>query len=112
MRMFLTVAASAVLTFLAPAKVWGQFDPTVSLPPVAAKIPYASTAAGYTRNDDYFWLRGKEKREVQRYLQAENAYTTAVMKPTEPLQAQLYDEMLSHIKQTDLGVPYKLGAYY
>jgi len=82
------------------------------VPPVAAKIPHESTAAGYARQDDYFWLRGKEKLEVQHYLQAENDYTAAVMKPTEGLQAQLYDEMLSHIKQTDLAVPYKLGGYY
>lgn len=112
MRTFLTVAAFAVLTVPAPAEVRAQLDPAVSVPPVVAKIPHASTAAGYTRTDDYFWLRGKEKPEVQQYLQAEKAYTTAVMKPTEPLQAQLYGEMLSHIKQTDLGVPYKLGAYY
>ncbi|MBC5829627.1 MAG: S9 family peptidase [Candidatus Eremiobacteraeota bacterium] len=111
MRTLLTLAACAVLA-LVPAKVGAQLDPAVSVPPVAAKIPHESTAAGYTRHDDYFWLRGKEKPEVARYLRAENAYTTAVMKPTESLQAQLYGEMLAHIKQTDLGVPYKLGAYY
>jgi oligopeptidase B len=34
------------------------------------------------------------------------------MKPTEPLQAKLYTEILSHIKQTDENVPYRWGAYY
>ena len=39
------------------------------------------------------------------YLEAENAYTDAVMKPTEALQDTLYKEMLGRIKQTDLAVP-------
>jgi len=94
------------------AAVLAVLDPSAATPPVAAKIPHESTAAGYPRSDDYFWLRGKEKPEVQAYLHAENAYTDAVMKPTQALQAALYSEMLSHIKQTDLGVPYKLGGYY
>jgi oligopeptidase B len=34
------------------------------------------------------------------------------MKPTEPLQAKLYDEILSHIKQTDQNVPYRWGDYF
>ena len=46
------------------------------------------------------------------YLQAENAYAEAVMKPTEGLQKKLYDEMLSHIKQTDVNVPYRQGDYF
>ena len=43
--------------------------------------------------------------EVTTYLEAENAYTDAVMKPTEPLQEALYKEMLGRIKETDLSVP-------
>src|SRR6185369_14519007 len=32
-------------------------------------------------------------------------------KPTEGLQKRLYDEMLSHVKQTDANVPYRNGGY-
>ncbi len=46
-----------------------------------------------------------------RHLEAENAYADALLLPTQELQQQLYDEMLGHIKQTDLSVPYRLGAY-
>ena len=46
------------------------------------------------------------------YLESENAYTDAVMKPTEPLQKKLYDEMLGRIKETDVEVPYKKGDYF
>jgi len=46
------------------------------------------------------------------HLEAENAYTAAVMKPTEGLQDTLYKEILSHIKQTDVNVPYRWGDYF
>jgi oligopeptidase B len=49
---------------------------------------------------------------VKVYLEAENAYTDAVMKPTETLQKKLYDEILSRIKETDVEVPYKEQDYY
>jgi oligopeptidase B len=62
--------------------------------------------------DNYFWLRDKKNPEVKAYLEAENAYTDAVMKPTEGLQKKLYDEMLSRIKETDIEVPYKEGDYF
>jgi len=62
--------------------------------------------------DNYFWLREKTNPAVITHLEAENAYTTAVMKHTEALQEKLYNEILSHIKQTDTNVPYKRGDYY
>ncbi len=34
------------------------------------------------------------------------------MKPTEELQAKLYAEMISHIKETDVSVPFRDGAYF
>jgi oligopeptidase B len=46
-----------------------------------------------------------------RHLEAENAYAESLLRPTEELQQRLYDEMLGHIKQTDLSVPYRLGQY-
>ena len=80
-------------------------------PPVAKKVPKATDLNGHKLVDNYFWLRDKPNPEVRAYLEAENAYTDAVMKPTEPLQKKLYDEMLSHIKETDVEVPYKQGDY-
>ncbi len=66
---------------------------------------------GQTLPDEYFWLREKSDPAVVSYLEAENAYTDALLAPQRALQEQLYDEMLSHIKQTDLSVPYRLGEY-
>jgi oligopeptidase B len=89
-------------------------DTSSSLPasPVAKKAPKTTEINGRTLVDYYYWLRDKKNPEVKAYLEAENAYTDAVMKPTEGLQKKLYDEMLSRIKETDVEVPYKEGDYF
>ncbi len=89
-------------------------DTTSSLPspPVAKKVPKITEINGHKFVDNYYWLRDKQNPGVRAYLEAENAYTDAVMKPTEPLQKKLYDEMLSRIKETDVEVPYKFGDYF
>src|SRR5438445_2111529 len=80
-------------------------------PPVARREPVEHVLHDDRRVDDYAWLRHKENPEVIAYLQAENAYTDAILKPTEPLQEKLYQEMLGRILQTDLSVPYRLRGY-
>ena len=82
------------------------------VPPVARKIRTETHIHGATLADDYGWLREKSNSEVAQYLEAENAYADAVMKPVEALQKKLYDEMISHIKETDVNVPYKEGDYF
>jgi oligopeptidase B len=81
-------------------------------PPVATRIPHARTIHGHLLTDDYAWLRQKEDPNVLEYLNAENAYTAAVMRSTEPLQQRLYEEMLSHLKQTDQSVPFRRGDWF
>ncbi|MBD5633077.1 MAG: S9 family peptidase [Candidatus Eremiobacteraeota bacterium] len=80
------------------------------VPPRAERRPSVTFIHGETRTDEYSWLR-EDGPDVTAYLEAENAYAEAVLAPTIPLQSVLYDEMLSHVKQTDLSVPYRLGAY-
>ncbi|HEX8183456.1 MAG TPA: oligopeptidase B, partial [Blastocatellia bacterium] len=81
-------------------------------PPVAKKVAKSTAIHGEELVDDYYWLREKNSPEVMSYLEAENAYTTSIMKHTEDFQAALYKEMLGRIKQTDVNVPYKNGDYY
>src|SRR5262245_36835464 len=83
----------------------------VPQPPVTARKPVEHRIHGDLRIDDYAWLREKENPEVIRHLQAENAYTDAILRPTETFQETLYHEMLSRIQQTDLTVPYRLRGY-
>src|SRR5262249_28119212 len=94
------------------APVRGQLQTDAASPPVAKKIPKPMTIHGDTRVDNYFWLREKTNPEAIRYLEAENAYTDAVMKPTLGFQETLYAEMLGRIKQTDLSAPYRLGEWW
>ena len=81
-------------------------------PPVARKQHKEISLHGKTLVDDYAWLRDKEDPEVTAYLEAENTYAEAVMAPLSPLRDQLYEEMLSHIKQTDVTVPFREGAWW
>jgi oligopeptidase B len=81
-------------------------------PPVAKAVHTENHINGGNLVDNYRWLRDKANPEVAQYLVAENAYTDGVMKPTEALQQKLYDEMVSHIKETDVNVPYKEGGYF
>ncbi|GAB4364499.1 MAG: oligopeptidase B [Elainellaceae cyanobacterium] len=57
-------------------------------------------------------MRDRSDPAVTAYLQAENAYTEAVMQHTEPLQKTLYSEMLARIQETDLSVPTRKDEYY
>ncbi len=84
----------------------------VPAPPVAKKVPKTIAIHGEERVDDYGWLRDKTNPETIQYLDAENTYADAVMKPTEGLQKQLYDEMLGRIKQTDVNVPFRKDGYF
>jgi len=85
---------------------------TVFTPPVARREPLEHVLHGDRRVDHYAWLRQKDSPEVIGYLEAENAYTDAVLKPTESFQEKLYKEMLGRILQTDFSVPYKLRGYF
>src|SRR5437899_10297212 len=85
---------------------------TMLKPPVTEKKPKVTEINGDRLVDNYFWLREKTSPAVIAHLEAENAYATAVMKPTEALQEKLYKEILSHIKQTEENVPYRWGDYF
>jgi len=81
-------------------------------PPLAKLVPKTVTVNGDTRVDNYFWLRDRDNPDTIQYLEAENRYTDAVMKPAEAPTNQLYGEMLGRIKQTDLSVPTRRDDYF
>jgi len=81
-------------------------------PPRPAKKPYKMEIHGHVRVDDYYWMNERDSKEVIDYLNAENAYTNAVLKHTKDFQETLFNEMVGRIKQTDLSVPYRLRGYY
>ncbi len=81
------------------------------VPPVAERRPVVLEAHGDVRTDDWFWLRDKEDPQVIAHLEAENAYTEAVMAPTRTLQEALFTEMVARIEETDLSVPVRKGPW-
>jgi oligopeptidase B len=87
-------------------------DPQISTAPVAGKVRTISVLHGDERIDDYAWLRDKSNPDVLAYLESENAYADALMKPTEPLQEELYSEILGRLKQTDINVPFRKGDWF
>jgi oligopeptidase B len=86
--------------------------PTSLAPPVALREPHTTSLHGTELHDDYAWLRDKDSPRVRAYLEAENAYTAEAMRGTEALQKTLYDEILSHIQEDDVSVPYRDGDWF
>jgi oligopeptidase B len=80
--------------------------------PVAKRIPKITTIHNEMLQDDYHWLRERENPEVRGYLEAENSYLEEVMQPTQGLQETLYEEMLSHVQESDCSVPVQDGDYF
>ena len=111
-KAFLGPAGAGILGAVMIFVLMAADSGTLPAPPVAKKVEHVTEIHGHKLVDEYFWLRDKPNPEVRAYLEAENAYTDAVMKPTEAFQKKLYDEMLSRIKETDVEVPYKEGDYF
>ena len=114
-KLFLVVLLGLMSTFLTaddkPANN-AKSSAAPPAPPAAKKVHTENHINGGNLADDYGWLRDKKNPEVAQYLEAENTYADAIMKPTEALQQKLYDEMVSHIKETDVNVPYRYGEYF
>ncbi len=81
-------------------------------PPVAKIDVHVDTIHGDVRVDNYYWLRDRENPDVIAYLEAENTYTDAVMKPTDRFQEKLFEEIKGRIKETDLSVPVRDDSFY
>ena len=81
-------------------------------PPNAAVKEKKLAKHGDIRIDPYYWLNDAENPEVIQYLEDENTYTKAILKPTEKLQKELFEEMKGRIKEDDSSVPYFLNEYW
>ncbi|HXV75837.1 MAG TPA: S9 family peptidase, partial [Candidatus Polarisedimenticolaceae bacterium] len=83
-------------------------------PPVAKRTEHVEVRHGGRVADPYAWLRddSREDPEVLAYLEAENAYTEAMMRPVESLRRRLYDEMVARIKEDDSTVPVRKDDYF
>ncbi|MBK5936036.1 S9 family peptidase [Halorhodospira halophila] len=91
-------------------------------PPRAAEAPEVIERFGVQLNDPYAWLRDPNWREamldpgqlqpaIRAHLEAENAYTEAVLEPVAPLRERLFAELRGRIKEEDASVPDPDGPY-
>lgn len=86
---------------------------TPGVPPVAAKKSHIVRAPfGAEREDPYYWLNEKDNPEVIAYLEAENAYAEAALKPQAPLQDEIYAELEKRASLADKDVPWPMGGYW
>lgn len=104
----LRIVAVSALMLLAAGIACGRHPPTAG---IEAR---ADTVLGTVLSDDYRWLRDdtRSRDEVITYLEAENAYTSAMMEHTQALRQVLYEEMVARIRETDQSVPVKRDDYY
>ncbi|WP_417479701.1 S9 family peptidase [Maricaulis maris] len=93
--------------------------------PRAEQRPVTIEQVGFTRVDEYQWIKDENWQQVMRepevldsdvreLLDAENAYLDNVMAPTEALQERIFQEIRGRIKEDDSSVPERDGdfAYY
>lgn len=121
-RTFLELTSSALmLPCLGSARGSGDYclEPA---PPLTPKKPKHITQWGYTRVDDYAWLKPSNWRAIWKdpsilgpgmraHLDAENAYTDAVLSPTRRLQRELLTEILARSGGNDTPPPYPAGPW-
>ena len=95
---------------------------TKPIPPVAPRRPERIEQLGHVRIDDYAWLKDDNwqtvlrdpsvvRADVKAHLEAENAYTAAMLAPTQALQVAMFQEMKGRIKEDDSSVPTPDGPF-
>ena len=80
-------------------------------PPRAPRRPTVLRHGDDERIDDFYWLRERDNPEVRAHLEAENAYTAAVLQHTDELQEQIYGEILNRVQETDASAPVPFGDF-
>ena len=87
-----------------------------STAPIAKRVPSQQKWHGFTKHDDYKWLKAanwqevmhnpaKLPKDIREYLEAENKHFKSEMADTRPLQKVLFKEMKGRIKADDSSVP-------
>ncbi|MBU3672356.1 MAG: S9 family peptidase [Sinobacteraceae bacterium] len=89
---------------------------TAAIPaaPRAEQRPFTVISPFGKREDPWYWLRDDKRtdKDMLAYLEAENAYTAAVMAPQRAAQEKLYNEIIGRLKQDDSSVPQRKNGYW
>lgn len=90
--------------------------------PSPAKKPFRIEQLGRVRTDDYRWMKDDNwqavlrdpaliRKDVKETLDAENAYSAAMLSGTKTLQDEIFAEMKGRIKEDDASVPSPDGPW-
>lgn len=125
-RQFTSLTSAIGISALLPKFAIAQEKMNAINPPHAKKIPTTIKQLGRIRHDDYAWMRDKNWQdvlndpskldpEIRAHLDAENAYTNAILlNPKKDMREVLFNEMKGRIKEDDSTPPMPNGnfAYY
>ena len=120
--LLLSSAALAAAPAVLAAQPRSPMPTDLPAPPVARREPKRIEQLGRVRVDDYAWMKDENwqkvlrdpkvvRSDIREHLEAENAYTRAVLAGTETLQATLVAEMRGRIKEDDSSVPSPDGPW-
>ncbi|RKQ70883.1 oligopeptidase B [Litorimonas taeanensis] len=95
---------------------------TNTQPPFAEKKPLRTEQLSRVRHDDYAWMKdenwqavmqdpSKLDNAIRAHLEAENAYTEAVLSPLDTLKETLFDEMKARIEPEAASTPLPDGGW-
>lgn len=80
--------------------------------PFAKKIKVIHKEHNYSREDNYFWLKNRDDKDVIEYLEKENSYYKNQTKNQKEFKENLFLEMKSRIKKNDTSSPYFYNDYW
>jgi oligopeptidase B len=80
--------------------------------PVAKARPSSRQFSGVTVDDPYAWLEDASDPAVIAHLEAENAYTDAVMSDMAAERESIYQEIVGRVQRTDTHVPFRMGNVF
>ena len=81
-------------------------------PPRAKRVEHRREYHGDVFVDPYEWLRDKSDPEVIKHLTDENTHTEDLTAGLARLRQQIFDEIKSRTKETDLSVPIRRGDWW
>ncbi|MGB7819410.1 MAG: S9 family peptidase [Ornithinibacter sp.] len=87
-------------------------SPSTPSPPTPDRRTHRREHHGEVFEDPFEWMRDGEAPEVVAHLEAENAYAEACTEHLAPLRGQIFEEIRSRVKETDLSVPVASGPWW
>ena len=106
-RLYVLLLPLLAMASCSSPQTWGEAEAPLAEPKEEMLVMH-----GDTRIDFYYWLNDRDNPEVIAYLEAENAYSEAVMGFSNELQENLFEEMKGRIKEDDQSAPYFSNGYY